>query len=88
MTHLDAWPMGSFTSGERDALAVLTYLDRTTNPSGIEVTVDERRADLVRRCGGSSLAVACFDASLADVRRGRDLMSAGRRPSPAFVTAG
>jgi putative nucleotidyltransferase with HDIG domain len=81
MTHLDAWPLASFTPAERDSLAVLTYLDRTTNPAGIEVTVDERRADLVRRFGGASLSVACFDASLTDVRRGRDLLSVSYRRS-------
>lgn len=85
MAHLDVWPLASFTPTERDGLAVLTYLDRTTNPAGIEVTVDERRSDLVRRSGGSSPAVACFDASLAEVRRGRDLLAVGRRPSSPAV---
>jgi putative nucleotidyltransferase with HDIG domain len=83
MAHLDAWPLASFTPAERDGLAVLTYLDRTTNPAGIEVTADERRTDLVRRFGGASLSVASFDASLADVRRGRDLLAVTRWPAPA-----
>lgn len=77
MTDLDRWPLDAFTDDERDALAVLTYVDRTTNAAGIEVTFTERRADLVKRFGGASLPVSCFDASLAEARRGRDLLATG-----------
>lgn len=79
MTELDRWPIERFSADDLDALAVITYVDRTTNAAGLEVTFTERRADLVRRFGGSSLPVSCFDASLAEARRGRDLLSpAGR----------
>lgn len=58
MSHLDVW------QSDRELLEILTYVDRTTGPRGDAITLDERRADLVRRYGIDGAPVRWFDATV------------------------
>lgn len=74
MSDLDHW-----VCDQPDLLAVLTFLDRTTSPSGQRVSLSTRRADLANRYGQSSAAVPRFDAVLPEVRRGQRLLRSHHR---------
>ena len=58
VAHLDVW------HSDTVLLEVLTYIDRTTGPNGEAITLDERRADLVRRYGADTPAVHWFDETV------------------------
>lgn len=76
---IDSWPRP-----DPELHAVLAYLDRTTSPSGDEVSFAERRQDLVNRYGPSSVNVVVFDLALPEAYRGRLLI--GRGFAPATLT--
>ena len=69
MADRDRW-----VTREPDLLAILTFLDRTTAPTGGRVSLAERRADMVARYGTASLQVRLFDATLPEVRRAQRLL--------------
>lgn len=58
VAHLDVW------HSDPELLEILTYVDRTTAPSGDAVTLDERRVDLVARYGADAAQVRWFDETL------------------------
>lgn len=58
MAHLDVW------QSDTVLLEVLTYIDRTTGPSGEAITLDERRADLAARYGADAAPVRWFDETV------------------------
>jgi hypothetical protein len=66
--HLNRWH-----DADADLVAMLTYIDRTTGPGGSPLTVEQRRADLVRRYGEDSTPVQVLDLTLPMVERGRSL---------------
>ena len=68
MSHLDVWQADS------QLLAILTYFDRTTAPTGESVTFEERRADIARRYGAHSAQVRWFDHALPIARHGASLL--------------
>lgn len=70
MTDRDRW-----ITAEPDLLAVLTFLDRTTSPTGERVLLAQRRDDIAARYGTGSPQVQRFDATLADVRRAERLLA-------------
>jgi hypothetical protein len=69
MTDRDRW-----ITIEPDLLNVLTFLDRTTSPSGERVSLTERRQDIVARFGADSRQVRTFDATLPQVHSARRLL--------------
>ena len=69
MSHLDQWPCL-----EPDLLAVLTLLDRTTSPSGEQVSLEQRRLDMIARHGPHSLHVRLFHATMPEVRHAQRLL--------------
>lgn len=76
MSDLDQW----FCS-DPDLLAVLTFLDRTTSPTGQRVSLANRRAELANRYGHSSPQLHRFDAILPDVSRGQMLLDTQQHPA-------
>lgn len=70
VAHLDRWVVGDV-----DLLAVLTYLDRTTSPSGERVTIAERRRCKVERFGADSRQVREFDVTSDEVEHAERLLS-------------
>ena len=69
MAHLDRW-----VDDDPDLAVVLTYLDRTTSPTGERVSLTARRDGLVRRYGEESVQVTGFDATLPELRPAIDLV--------------
>ena len=70
MTDLDRW-----ITIEPDLLHVLTFLDRTTSPSGERVSLAQRRDDIAVRYGANSRQLGIFDATLPDVHRAQTLLA-------------
>jgi hypothetical protein len=68
MSHLDVWQADS------ELLAILTYFDRTTSPTGESCTFDERRIATEQRYGIDSLQVRWFELSLPIARHGASLL--------------
>lgn len=67
--ELDRWH-------DRDVelLAVLTYIDRTTNRNGELVTLSERRRELADAYGANSMQVVVFDHTVAEAVRGEQFL--------------
>jgi hypothetical protein len=72
-SHLDMW------TSDDDLRSLLTYVDRTTGPSGESVTLAERRAEIAARFGADAQPVRWFDESLVDTQRGAQLFSSVSR---------
>ena len=62
-------------ASEPDLLAVLTFLDRTTSPSGERVTLAQRRDGVVARYGADSRQARNFDATQDEVHRAQQLLA-------------
>lgn len=72
MAERDRW-----ISGDRDLLAVLTFLDRTTSPTGDRVSLAQRRDDIAGRYGNGSMQARVFDSTLPELRRAQELLDNG-----------
>jgi hypothetical protein len=69
MTGRDRW-----ITTEPDLLHVLTYLDRTTSPSGERVSLAQRRHDMAIRYGADSRQIRIFDETMPDMLLARQLL--------------
>ena len=67
--ELDLW-----LDRDVELLAVLTYIDRTTNRNGEPVTFAERRRELADAHGADSMQVVVFDRTVAEAIRGEQFL--------------
>ena len=60
---------------DRELLAVLTYFDRTTGPTGASLTLEERREELTAHHGACSAPIRVFDLVRPEAELGRNTVS-------------
>lgn len=63
---------------DRDLLAILSYVEITTDPEGATISVPEHRAALVARHGVASVEVATFERRVPEALEGQRLLTSGR----------
>lgn len=73
---------------DRELLAVLTYFDRTTGPTGASLTLEERREELTARHGACSAPIRVLDLVRPEAEPGRNTVRVGYwtcSPHPSFI---
>jgi hypothetical protein len=78
LQHLRPFEAAAWRDADPELMAILRYIQMTTDDDGSAISLPERRSILAARHGGGSDAVSAFDRRVPDALVGQRMLTFGR----------